>query len=84
MDIRKVIKERGYTIEAVASKMGISRVTLSQNMSGNPTVSTLERIARAIDCDVADFFADSKPDPTPVFVCPHCGKKIAIEIKKME
>lgn len=84
MDIRKVIKERGYTIEAVASKMGISRVTLSQNMSGNPTVSTLERIARAIDCDVADFFAGSKPDPAPVFVCPHCGKKIAIEIKKVE
>ena len=84
MDIRKVIKERGYTIEAVASKMGISRVTLSQNMSGNPTVSTLERIARAIDCDVADFFADGKPDPAPVFVCPHCGKKIAIDVKKVE
>lgn len=58
MDIKKVIKERGYTIEEVARKMGISRVTLSQNMSRNPTVGTLERIANAIGCKVVDFFQD--------------------------
>lgn len=59
MDIRTVIKERGYTIERVADKMGISRVTLSQNMSRNPTVATLERIAHAIGCEVGDFFGNN-------------------------
>lgn len=60
MDIKKVIKERGYTIEEVAKKMGISRVTLSQNMSRNPTIGTLERIANAIGCKVVDFFQDEQ------------------------
>lgn len=59
MDIRKVIKDQGYSIEKVADKMGISRVTLSQNMSRNPTVATLERIAKAIGCEVGDFFGSN-------------------------
>ena len=62
MDIRKVIKEQGYTIEKVADKMGISRVTLSQNMSRNPTVATLERIANAIGCEVGAFFENTNEE----------------------
>nr|DAQ14350.1 MAG TPA: Helix-turn-helix XRE-family like protein [Caudoviricetes sp.]DAY16054.1 MAG TPA: Helix-turn-helix XRE-family like protein [Caudoviricetes sp.] len=81
MDIKKVIKERGYTIEDVAKKMGISRVTLSQNMSRNPTVGTLERIANAINCNVSEFFTDEK-DATNTIICPHCGEKIVLEAKK--
>ncbi len=78
MDIKKVIKERGYTIEDVAKKMGISRVTLSQNMSRNPTVGTLERIANAINCNVSEFFVDEK-DASNTITCPHCGKMIKFE-----
>ena len=79
MDIKKVIKERGYTIEEVAKKMGISRVTLSQNMSRNPTVSTLERIANAIGCEVSEFFMEGKSDTANTITCPHCGKPIKFE-----
>lgn len=82
MDIKKVIKDRGYTIEEVARKMGISRVTLSQNMSRNPTVGTLERIANAINCNVSEFFADEK-DVSNTIICPHCGEKIILEAKKV-
>ena len=81
MDIKKVIKERGYTIEDVAKKMGISRVTLSQNMSRNPTVGTLDRIANAINCNVSEFFADEK-DVSNTIVCPHCGNPIKVTIIK--
>ena len=81
MDIKKVIKERGYTIEDVAKKMGISRVTLSQNMSRNPTVGTLERIANAINCNVSEFFTDERDVPNTI-ICPHCGEKIVLEAKK--
>ena len=79
MDIKNVIKERGYTIEDVAKKMGISRVTLSQNMGRNPTVGTLERIANAINCNVSEFFADEN-DASNTITCPHCGKPIKFEI----
>lgn len=79
MDIKAVIKEKGYTIEQVASKMGVTRVTLSQTLSGNPSLSTLRRIAEAIDCSVGDFFADEITGNK--HSCPHCGKHITIKIE---
>ena len=36
-------------------KMGITRVTLAQNLSRNPTVGTLQKIADVIGCKVGDF-----------------------------
>lgn len=58
MDVKRVIKEKGYTLERVASSMGITRVTLAQNLSRNPTVKTLQKIADVIGCSVGDFFSD--------------------------
>ena len=53
---KEVIKEKDMTIEEVASKMGITKGSLSAALSGNPTVGYLERVADAIDCDIKDFF----------------------------
>ena len=53
---KEVIKKKGMTIEEVASKMGITKGTLSAALNGNPTVSYLERVANAIDCDIRDLF----------------------------
>lgn len=58
MDVKKIIKKNGYTIESVANQMGITRITLTQNLSRNPTVGTLQKIANVIGCKVGDFFAD--------------------------
>ena len=84
MDVKSIIKEKGWTIERVASEMGISRVTLSQNLSRNPTVNTLQRIATVIGCRVGDFFRDELDVSAPTNYCPHCGKPIIIktELKK--
>ncbi len=78
MDVRGIIKEKGWTIERVAREMGISRVTLSQNLSRNPTVNTLQRIANVIGCKVGDFFRDEL-DTGQRNYCPHCGKPIVIK-----
>ena len=58
MQVRDIIKERGYTVKDVAELMGVNRVTLSNMISGNPTYSTLSKIADAIGCKVGDFFLD--------------------------
>lgn len=79
MDVKKIIKERGFTIEQVANTMGITRVTLSQTLSRNPTVDTLQRIANVIGCKVGDFFADELGN---TITCPNCGCKL--ELKKVE
>ena len=53
---KEIIKEKGMTIEEVASRMGITKGSLSAALSGSPTVIYLTRVADAIDCDIIDLF----------------------------
>ena len=53
---KEVIKEKGMTIEEVASRIGITKGSLSSALSGNPTVNYLTRVADAINCDIRDLF----------------------------
>lgn len=80
MDIKTQIKNHGFTQEGVAEAMGISRIGLVKNLTGNPTIKTLERIAEVIGCRVGDFFLDEVEIPAPSIVCPHCGKAIKVAI----
>lgn len=58
MEVKTIIKQKGFTMEGVAKKMGITRVTLAQNLSRNPTIGTLQKIADVVGCKVGDFFID--------------------------
>ena len=53
---KEVIKDKGMTNDEVASRMGITKGSLSAALSGNPTVIYLTRVADAIDCDIRDLF----------------------------
>ena len=82
MDVKTIIKEKGFTIEQVAKEMGITRFTFTQNLSRNPTMRTLQRIADVLGCKVGDFFKDEIEPSKPPFVCPHGGKPITLHIDK--
>ena len=56
LNIKSAIAVRGKTMAWVAKRMGVKLPTLSEMISGNPTVDTLERIAAALHCDVAELF----------------------------
>lgn len=76
MDIKNVIKKHGFTVTAVAEKMGVTQTTLSRTLSGNPTIQTLQRIADVIGCRVGDFFADeiqAQETNENSIKCPLCG-----------
>ena len=45
MRIREVIEQKGMTTKDVADILGISVSALNQNISGNPSVKVLEKIA---------------------------------------
>lgn len=81
MDIRNIIKERGFTMEQVAENIGISRVTLYQNLSRNPTVSTLQKVADVIGCEMADFFP-RKENKDAGLVCPVCGARLELKVRE--
>ena len=82
MDIKKIVKEKGYTMAKVADELGINRVTLAQSLSGNPTLHKLQDVADVLGCSVGDFFRDEMADnfPSVTLSCPHCGRPIKLTI----
>jgi transcriptional regulator with XRE-family HTH domain len=60
--VKEICKERGWTLKQLAEKMEIVPETLTRAISdnANPTLSTLQKIAIALDLEVADLFVSSK------------------------
>ena len=79
MNISKVIKKYGKTIQDVADAMGKSRSTIANTIANNPTIDTLRKIADVLGCDVVEFFDDERTQEPPYITCPNCGKKIIIK-----
>jgi len=73
--IKEVIKEKSLTVQAVAEKMGINRVGLSNHINGNPSVEILQRIADALEVEIVELFESAKSNE---FTCPNCGAKLTI------
>ena len=72
--IKELLQERNMTQAELADKLGISRMTLNQNLYRNTfSLAKLEEIADAIGCRVVDLF-----DNTYTITCPDCGKEINI------
>ena len=54
--VKEVCKKKGLLMEDLASRLGITRITLTRNINGNPTLSTLEKIADALSVSVVELF----------------------------
>lgn len=76
--IKEVIKEKGYTMKEFAEVLGMTRENLFRVVK-EPSSPTLERLSKALDVPVWQFFAS--PDEVRTVVCPHCGKQIHITLK---
>lgn len=78
--IKEAMKRNGTSVNEIADKMGISRVTLSTHINGNPSTEILLRIADAIGCPITELFEQPKNDSLAL-ACPHCGKNINIKVE---
>ena len=78
VDIKKVIRKHGFTLEKVASELGVSKSTMTQFVSGNPTLSRLQDIAGVLGIPVSELVRDVDASPTEGLVCPYCGKPIKV------
>lgn len=82
MNVKKVIREKGFTIEKVAELLEVNRVGLTRSLDNNPTVGTLRRVAEAIGCKVGDFFLDETGGFTPTGTITIEGKVYDVILKE--
>lgn len=71
MNIKKVIREHGWTLERLASEMkgkdgtkGISQPSVSSIINGNPTLDKLQEIAQIIGVSLSELVADNNTSLT--------------------
>ena len=64
------------TLADLAGKMQITASALSQNLK-KPSFDTLEKLADALNVEVADLFASTKTQ----IPCPPCGKPLHVRIE---
>lgn len=77
--IKEILKEQGVTINELADKLGISRVTLSTQINGTANIVSYEKIATALNVPMWQLFAspeEIQPQSDGVSItCPNCGKE---------
>ena len=54
--IKEVIKEKGFEVQEVAKMLGVSNNTMSTFINGSPTVTTLQKIADALNVHITELF----------------------------
>lgn len=54
--IQQICKEKGTTQTELARKIGISKATFSDNIGGDMRLSTIQKIANALEIGIKDLF----------------------------
>lgn len=85
MEIERILKEKGLSKAALANMIGAQRQNIN-NLLTNPKLSTLEKIADALNVPVWQLLTpeleiNGKEDEAKI-TCPNCGKAINIKVEK--
>nr|DAL72467.1 MAG TPA: Helix-turn-helix XRE-family like protein [Caudoviricetes sp.] len=75
MNIDHILKREKISKVDLAKRMDVSREYLYRILDGNPTLETLEKLAKALGVPVRDLF----PEEENSITCPNCGKKFKME-----
>lgn len=76
--IKEIMSERNVTSAWLAEKVGISKVAVSNIVTGksSPSLDNLLKIADALNVSITTLIGEDKREEENTIVCPHCGKKI--------
>lgn len=56
LKIAEICREKGLTMKDLAAKLGMDASNLNSSLKGNPTLSRLEDVARALGVEVPELF----------------------------
>lgn len=54
--VKEVCKEKGILFKDLAEKVGVTDIGLRKSIQGNPTLESLEKIAKALEVDITELF----------------------------
>lgn len=87
--IKDILKERDMTQQQFAEVLGITRSALTQQLSGKPSLTTLEKIAEALGVEMWELFKSKSEiveeiaeEKKNTITCPRCGAKF--DLRKEE
>ena len=67
--VKELCRDKGITIKELAEKMKIAPESLSRAINGNPQLSTIRKIAKALDVSVTDLFDRNEDELLAIIVC---------------
>lgn len=76
--IKELIKEKGYTQQQFADKIGMNRVTLNSHINGKPSYPTLENFAKNLGVEMWELFITREEILArghSEITCPNCGQR---------
>ncbi len=56
--VKELCADKGIQLKELASIINVKPESLSRTLNGNPQLSSLENIAKALNVGIADLFAD--------------------------
>lgn len=62
--VKELLKEKGLSLQDLATRIKGNREVISRALTGNPTYSVLANIAEALGVKVPDLFVQEKPQHT--------------------
>lgn len=72
--IKEVCEQKGISVAELGRMMGVARSSIHTIINnGNPTIETLDKIAKTLDVDITTLFETEGEEG--VIICPNCGKK---------
>lgn len=86
--IKEVMDERKVTSAWLSEQVGISKVAVSNIITGknSPSVDNLLKIADALNVSITYLLglSDEKGEKNNTIPCPYCGKDIDVSLLKAE
>lgn len=75
--IKELCKERGITLNVLATKIGVTQPSISGLATGKlkPSLDTIEKLCDALAVEVGELFAPRNKDE---IICPKCGSRFKI------
>lgn len=93
-NVKNICRMRGIKLNYLAELLNVTSHTVYITLK-NPNIklSTICKIAKALNCTVVDIIAGMQPtmdvtkhnaDSCSTFICPNCGQKLEVIISKNE